>query len=45
MQIFGGGFLRESDGARDHEAYQHGYRDGARVDLHGAHTSRMLNQG
>jgi Protein of unknown function (DUF2786) len=43
--FFGCGFRCENNGARDHEAYQRGYRDGARVDLHGAHASRMLNQG
>jgi hypothetical protein len=43
--FFGRGFCCENDGVRDNEAYQRGYRDGARVDLYGAHTNRMLNQG
>jgi hypothetical protein len=44
-QLFFGGSCRKNDGVRDQEAYQRGYHDGARVDLHGAHTSRMLDQG
>jgi hypothetical protein len=43
--FFGRGFCWENDGVRDNEAYQGGYRDGARVDLYGAQTNRMLNQG
>jgi hypothetical protein len=43
--FFGGGSFRIAGGAREGTAYQRGYADGARVDLHGAHTSRMLDQG
>jgi hypothetical protein len=42
--FFGREFYCENNGLRDWDAYQRGYHDGARVDLHGAHTSRMLDQ-
>jgi hypothetical protein len=42
--FFGRGFSCENDGIRDNDAYQRGYNDGARVDLHGAHTNRLLEQ-
>jgi hypothetical protein len=41
--LFGKGFSY-SDQVRDQEAYERGYRDGSRVDLHGAHSSRMLDE-
>jgi hypothetical protein len=39
--FLGGGFCVDN-GIADREAYQRGYRDGVRVNLHGARTSRML---
>jgi hypothetical protein len=41
--LFGGGFSYSSQ-VRNQEAYQRGYRDGGRVDLHGARTSRLLDE-
>jgi hypothetical protein len=43
--FFSGGGLGFYDGARNQAAYDRGYRDGARVDLHGARTSRLLDRG
>jgi hypothetical protein len=40
--LFGGGFTY-SRHARNQETYERGYQDGARVDLHGARTSRLLD--
>jgi hypothetical protein len=46
-RLFCGSGFATDQGARDGEAYQRGYADGGgpRVDLHSAHTSRMLKQG
>jgi hypothetical protein len=41
--LFSGGFSY-SDQVRDSRAYERGYADGSRVDLHGARTSRMLDE-
>jgi hypothetical protein len=42
--FFGSGF-RVAEGVRDLASYRRGYSDGARVDLFGARTSHMLDQG
>ena len=41
--MFGGGFSY-SNQVRDSNAYERGYGDGSRVDLHGARTSRLLDE-
>jgi hypothetical protein len=41
--LFGGGFSY-SNQVRDPKAYERGYGDGSRVDLHGARTSRILDE-
>jgi hypothetical protein len=43
--LFLGGSFSFGRGVGDSEAYQRGYQDGARVDLHGAQANRMLNEG
>jgi hypothetical protein len=40
-EVFGTGFSH-SNQIRDSTAYERGYGDGSRVDLHGARTSRLL---
>ena len=40
-----GGFSFGSRQVRDSDAYRRGYRDGDRVDLHGAHAGRLLGEG
>src|SRR5262249_26053357 len=42
--FFAGGGFSASYGSGDSEAYQRGYQDGARVDLHGAQANRMLGE-
>ena len=42
-EVFGTGFSH-SNQIRDSTAYERGYGDGSRVDLHGARTSRLLDE-
>jgi hypothetical protein len=42
--FFGGGSFSTTHDIGDQEAYQRGYEDGARVDLHGARSSRLLHE-
>jgi hypothetical protein len=43
--LFLGGSYSAGRGVGDSEAYRRGYQDGARVDIHGARTNRMLDEG
>jgi hypothetical protein len=43
--LFLGGNYSAGRGVGDSDAYRLGYQDGERVDLHGAQTNRMLDEG